>query len=565
MPQSSAISALTGNVLYLFLYILRILVPIFSGIVVLRCYRSVKQGRRPDEPVVMLEDTHSHVKIPVLFWENSIGRSKSCDIVIPDPTISRDHAVLMRRETGWMITDTNSKAGTYVNNRRIKEPSTVVPGDVITMGSSSVTLKRAEEPTQRKHRFFSFQPQKRISSFSTMLIVSLVHILLAVQCCFAGKTFQKDPLILLGIVLILDWSLYIFSMNIIGRVNFEVETVAMLLSGTGLFLLAGVSMKEITTQLPALISGMVLFCIMLWFMGDLNRIMRWRLPIAVCAVLLLAATLAIGTSINGSKNWIFLGPVSIQPSELAKIAFIFAGASTLDKLQTTRNLTEFIVLTGLCGACLVVMRDLGSAVIFFVTFLIIAFMRSGSLRTIALICSAAGIGIFMFLKAKPYAAARILGWRHVWEHINDSYGYQQSRVLTYSASGGFFGMGLGKGCLKYVAAGDSDLVFGMICEELGLLLALVITTAIMLFIFYARSDVTRSRSTFYSISACAAAGMLLFQTCLNVFGPTDVLPLTGVTLPFISAGGSSMISVWGLMAFIKASDERTYAARRRVK
>ena len=107
------------------------------------------------------------------------------------------------------------------------------------------------------------------------------------------------------------------------------------------------------------------------------------------------------------------------------------------------------------------------------------------------------------------------------------------------------------------------MVFGMVCEELGLILGLTIVLAIALLVFYARSDVTRSRSTFYSISACAAAGMMLFQTCLNVFGATDVLPLTGVTLPFVSQGGSSMVAVWGLLAFIKASDERTYAVRKR--
>ena len=95
-----------------------------------------------------------------------------------------------------------------------------------------------------------------------------------------------------------------------------------------------------------------------------------------------------------------------------------------------------------------------------------------------------------------------------------------------------------------------------------MLLGFLVILTIALFILYARSDVTRSRSTFFSIGACAAAGMLLFQTCLNVFGVTDLLPLTGVTLPFISAGGSSMVSVWGLLAFLKASDERTYAARR---
>ena len=103
----------------------------------------------------------------------------------------------------------------------------------------------------------------------------------------------------------------------------------------------------------------------------------------------------------------------------------------------------------------------------------------------------------------------------------------------------------------------------MLCEELGLALALLIVLTIAFLMFYARSDATRSRSTFYSISACAAGGMLLFQTCLNVFGATDVLPLTGVTLPLVSLGGSSVMAVWGLLAFIKASDERTYAARRK--
>ena len=155
-----------------------------------------------------------------------------------------------------------------------------------------------------------------------------------------------------------------------------------------------------------------------------------------------------------------------------------------------------------------------------------------------------------------------MGWGHVWEHVNDNMGYSQTRTLTYLASGGFFGVGLGNSYLAPVFAADSDLVFGLLCEEQGLLLGLVVLFAFVLFVFYARSDVTRSRSTFFSIAACSAAGMLLFQAALNVFGATDVLPMTGVTLPFISAGGSSMLAVWGLLAFLKASDERTYAARR---
>ena len=108
------------------MFVLRILVPLLSTVVLVRCFVSLKRGRRKEEPVVLLEDLASGLSIPVLYWENSIGRSKSCDIVLPDSTCSRDHAVLYRRASGWMITDTNSKAGTYVNDKKIKEANKLV-------------------------------------------------------------------------------------------------------------------------------------------------------------------------------------------------------------------------------------------------------------------------------------------------------------------------------------------------------------------------------------------------------------------------------------------------------
>jgi len=299
-------------------------------------------------------------------------------------------------------------------------------------------------------------------------------------------------------------------------------------------------------------------------MGDLKRVMKARLWIAIAAIVLFAVNLVIGTEANGSKNWINLGPISIQPSEFIKIAFIFVGASTLDKLQTAKNLWGFLGFTAVCLGALMLMKDFGTACIFFITFIIIAFMRSGSIRTILLTVSGSALGVFLILRFKPYIAERFKAWRHVWEYA-DTTGYQQTKVLMYAASGGLFGVGLGNGYLKDIFAGDSDLVFGMLCEEMGLVMGVIVVVAIAMLILFARNDATRSRSTFYSISACAAAGLLLFQTCLNVFGATDVLPLTGVTLPFISLGGSSMMAVWGLLAFIKASDERTYAVRRKGK
>ena len=176
---------------------------------------------------------------------------------------------------------------------------------------------------------------------------------------------------------------------------------------------------------------------------------------------------------------------------------------------------------------------------------------------------AAAFAVFIVLSIKPYVADRFSAWGHVWEHVQDSGGYQQVRVMTYMASGGLIGVGVGNGYLKYVFASESDLVFGLIGEEMGVIIAFAIAAAIIALAFYSRAITTRSRSSFYAISACCAAGLMVIQSALNIFGITDILPLTGVTLPFLSAGGSSMISCWGLLAFIKAADERTYAAKRR--
>ncbi len=551
---------LIQNIFSIVLYLLRIAAPLLSIIVVCRCFHSLKAGRRREDPVVILQDMVTKEIIPVLYWENSLGRSRSCDIVLHDDTVSRDHAVLMRRESGWIVTDTNSKAGTRVNGKAVENSAQILPGDIITVGSTSLMLKRTSEAKNLKI------PKRRqahaASPFGLLFTVMIIQMMLCTEVCFAGGQFSYMPLIPLGALVVMEWGLYLYSIKALNRVSFELETVGFLLSGIGVLLLSGTGVERTYVQLGALFAGILLFCVLIWFMNDLERVMKWRLAIAIGAVVLFALNLVLAKENNGARNWISLGPISVQPSEFIKIAFVFVGASTLDRLQTARNLSGFILFGGVCLGALFLMRDFGTACIFFITFLIIAFMRSGSVRTIALLCSAAVFGVFLILKFKPYIAQRFAAWRHVWEYANEA-GYQQTRVLTYTASGGFFGVGLGNGYLKNVFASTSDLVFGMVCEELGLVLALTIVLAIALLVFYARSDVTRSRSTFYSISACAAAGMMLFQTCLNVFGATDILPLTGVTLPFVSLGGSSMVAVWGLLAFIKASDERTYAVRKR--
>ena len=357
--------------------------------------------------------------------------------------------------------------------------------------------------------------------------------------------------------ILLEWAYFIIASIFCGQNNFELEIIGFLFSGIGLTNVATVDNDYALKQVVAIALGLILFIFMLAVMRRTDIVMKLRMLVAFAAVGLLVANLALAKYTNGALNWITIGGISIQPSEFVKLAFIFVGAASLDKLQSARSLTKYLIFSFGCVGALFLMKDFGTALIFFFTFIVIAFMRSGDVRTIALVCVAALLGAIMIVYFKPHVAARFKAYRHIWELINDE-GMQQTRTLIYSASGGLFGLGIGKGMLRNVVFASTDLAFGMICEEWGMIVGLTIVITYAFILLYAIKVARNTRSAFYAITACAAAGLLLFQTSLNIFGVTDILPFTGVTLPFISRGGSSVISSWGMLALIKSADIRTY-------
>ncbi len=538
-------------------FLLRVAEPVMALIIVILCFSSLRGGRREEHALVVLDDDSRKVSYPVLFWENSIGRSKGSDIVINDPAVSKDHAVLLRRKDGWFITDTGSKSGVLVNGEETVGRCALAIGDIINIGDTRLVLRRSLTAANRPG---STKENKRIPGPVILGLISIYVMMMLLQAVInMGNTFALVPA--MGFIAFMFIS-YALSYNIFKRRDFELEALAFLLSGTGIMLAAthNTDTHQAYVQLAATIIGMVIYSFMIWFIEIPDRVMKWHIIISVGAILLLASSLVLGKELHGAKNWIVLGPITIQPSEIAKIAYIFVGASTLDVLQTKKSLTEFIIVSAISVGLLVLMSDFGTAVIFFVTFLIISFMRSGDIKTVILAVTAAILGVVIMLSVKPYIADRFAVWGHVWDYA-DSTGYQQVNSLIYSASGGLFGLGLSKGYLQNLFASENDLVFCLMCEEIGLIIPVIIAGVIGGLMLYARGVTTRSRSTFYSIAACSAAGLLVFQSALNIFGVTDILPLTGVTLPFVSYGGSSMVSCWGLLAFIKAADERTYLHR----
>ncbi len=544
--------------------VLRFLLPVYAVVIIYQCFASMRRHRRPEKPLVTLELRETGQQIPVLFWENSIGRSKGSDICVDDLTVSRDHCVLLRRQEGWMVSDIGSKGGTYVNGKKVRDRTQVFIDDEIKVGSTTFVLKRGDEfhDQIRPSWFFSKASNKgSLQQYKLMLLISFFHLFMTVEACFTNEVQDFVPFSIFLCLQALLWGFFFVSTVVLKRINFELEALASFLTGIGVLLLVRQNMRSAYVQLIAAAIGMALFCFLVKFIENPDRVNSWRMAIMIGAVVLLGINIVFGKVQYGAANWISIGGITVQPSEFVKIAYIFVGAAALDKLQTRRNFLEFIVFSAVCVGALALMGDFGTALIFFATFLLIAFMRSGDFKTVLLALVSVVFAGTIVLKFKPYVASRFAAWGHVWEHAQDT-AYQQARTLTYMASGGLCGVGVGNGFLKYVGASESDLVFGLVSEEMGVIVSFSIAIALVALAFYARAITTRSRSSFYSISACCAAGLMIIQSTLNIFGATDILPLTGVTLPFISAGGSSMISCWGLLAFIKAADERTYAAKR---
>lgn len=536
----------------------RILFPILAILILYRAIRSLM--RIPHVP-----ETWGQLSLPngasvwLTHWENIIGRSKTADVYLSYPSVSRQHAAICREsDDAWIVYDLGSKGGTLVNGEAVSGPTTVKLGDTITLGGVPLvflpqTVAEREELEEKRHA------ERPTAMWPSFLWLTVFQILACLQLIVAAGSEASVfiPLSFLGLTVVM-W-LYAAILRASHCVGFEMETIAFFLSTLSLSVTASSAPGSLLKQFIAILLGLVLFLVLGLFLRDIKRVQRTRWCMAAMAIGLLGITLVLGQAKYGATNWISIGGLSFQPSEIAKICYIFAGAATLERLFHRRNLTLFIVLTGACIGLLGLMSDFGTAAIFFITFLVIAYLRSGDFATLSLICGGAVFGAGIILKFKPYILSRFASWGHAWEAASTT-GYQQTRTMSAAASGGLLGMGGGNGWLHRVPAADTDLVFGMLCEEWGLLIAVLVIVSIITLAVFAVRACRVGRSSFYIIAACAAGSLMVFQTCLNVFGAVDLLPLTGVTLPFVSNGGSAMMSAWGLLAFLKATDTRENAS-----
>ena len=536
--------------------ILRYAFPLLAVLILLRCAKSLLTFEKEPEIWAWLIDQNGD-RLPIQHWETLLGRSKTCDTILSYPTISRTHAVLTRYDDGsWSVSDVGSKGGIQVNGADAKM-AVVYEGDVISLGGVPFVFEPITGHQEYMQASARTRAGKAVRPALTMFFLTVFQLLVMLQLLVWAEEPAQIAVAFLALMAI-EWVLFIFT-RMLHRSGFEMEIIAFFLTTLGMAVIASDSPGELKKQLLCIVAGLTVFLILCWALRDLERAKRLRYIAAAGSLLLLAVNLVFGVELGGAKNWIYIGGISFQPSELAKVGFIMVGASTLQRIMTKRNMFLFIAYSAMICGCLALMNDFGTALIFFTAFLIIAYMRSGSFATIALILTGVGMAGVMAIRFRPHMLSRFSAWGHVWENPLTT-GYQQTRAMMCIASGGLFGLGAGKGWLKYVAASDTDLVFAFVAEEWGLIMALLMVLSILIFGAFVVRSASVGRSSFYTIGACAAGGILMVQTVLNVFGTVDLLPLTGVTLPFVSNGGSSMIACWGLLAFLKAADTRQNAS-----
>ena len=558
-----ALLAEAGDISTIVTSIARFVFPLLAIVIFVRCLLPLMSGGRQPAPWAYLVLQGGDVR-PLSHWENSVGRSNSCDVVINLNVISRIHAVIVKKGKKWFITDLDSKGGVTVNGVSTSGLVRIREGDVIKLaglkmkiipavvdivedlGKKKLAVRIAESAAESASQF---------SIGNTLFFILLFQIIGLVSICLAaGAEFNLMVPIVFLLFFALELFYFLFAVHA-GRRHIEPELLAFFLSGISLFVCASVNPDEMIKQFGAIVLGIVLLLILNFFLNNLERARIARYVFAIASVVFLIVTLLLATATHGALNWIHIGGVSIQPSEFVKVAFVFAGGATLERLLSSKNFLKFMAFSGVCIVALILMSDFGAALIFYITFLVIAFMRSGDVRRIGLITGVTIAGVGLIASYLPYIMSRFSAWRHAWEFA-DTTGYQQVRTMIYTASGGMLGVGSGNGYLRYVAAADTDLIFGLIAEEWGLIIAIICSLVPVALAIFAFMSVKSSRSAFYAIVACGAATVFLMQSILNVFGSLDIIPLTGVTLPFVSNGGSSMVACWGLLALIKSIDER---------
>ena len=278
-----------------------------------------------------------------------------------------------------------------------------------------------------------------------------------------------------------------------------------------------------------------------WILKKLKALSAFGILYGIAGLLLLGSVFVFGVTKYGATNWISVAGISLQPSEFVKILFVFFVASMLAYSNSFRQVVITTVIAGIHVLVLVLEKDLGAALIFFMVYLIMLFAATGNYFYFFGGMVGGSLAAFLAYKLFPHVQVRVVAWQNPWPLI-DNKGYQITQSLFAIGTGGWFGMGLAQGMPNSVPVVETDFIFSAIVEELGGILGFcVILICVSCFVLFL--DVAmRSKKMFPKLLSLGFGAVYIFQVFLSIGGVTKFIPSTGVTLPLVSYGGSSVLS-----------------------
>lgn len=319
-----------------------------------------------------------------------------------------------------------------------------------------------------------------------------------------------------------------------------VNNMCMLLT-VGFVILTRLSLSKAIRQFIIVMISLVIALVIPFFVSRFRFLKEWKWIYAAAGIVALGIVLVLGQTTYGSKLSYTIAGLTFQPSEFVKIIFVFFVASALYKAAGFFEVFTTAVIAAAHVIILVCSKDLGSALIFFVVYVLMVVVASRNWLYLLAGVSGGSVAAYLAYRVFPHIQVRVQAFKDPWSVI-DSTGYQITQSLFAITSGGWFGLGLFKGTPESIPFVEADFIFSAIAEELGLLFALcVILICVSSFVMFMNISMNL-KDKFYQLTAFGLGVTYIFQVFLTIGGGCKFIPLTGVTLPFISYGGSSVLT-----------------------
>ncbi|MBB6216273.1 cell division protein FtsW (lipid II flippase) [Anaerosolibacter carboniphilus] len=300
--------------------------------------------------------------------------------------------------------------------------------------------------------------------------------------------------------------------------------------------------------------GIIIFFLSYFVTKKVQGWEKWTIVYAAGAFILFLSTLIFGVKVKGATNWIRIAGHSFQPAELIKLLFVFFLASYYTNEKNLKNPFIFFGIVYAHIGFLFIQRDLGTAMLFFLIFITILYVYEERRKFILYNIGVASLPALMSYFFINHVRVRVETWIDPWRFI-DSKGYQITQSLFAIASGGFFGTGIGLGHPEFIPEVHNDFIFSAICEEMGIFGGMAVIMLFLILVYRGFKIALNQHHRFFRIVAIGITAMLGFQAFIILGGVTKLIPLTGITLPFVSYGGSSLVSSFAALGILQVASE----------